>query len=394
MGQDVRYGHLRPPAALIQPVAVFGETGQIHDTEVGTAGRQRNVADDLAPGFHHLAVGLFLLLRMEVGEHRRVHIEGRGLSQIVVTGPYKLAGALGNHVLILPLIVRLGGPAGGIQVVGTHLEGRIHVPALSLLLLYREAVVPAGRDAGRSLGAQHRLSGMGIHKRLIQMGFVIEAIHVDGARIVLCGGPGIVVSGRREPGRILPVAKVREHLRNPPAAAVSLFSAFVADTPENHGRMVAVSVNEGRQVFLRPLLKELGITVGLFGVGPGVREFVHHQEAHPVAEVQEFRCRRVVAGADGVAAHLPEHLKAAHPGVLVPDCSQGARIVMQANALQEGLFSVQVKAVGLELNLTDAERCLINICGAVLSRNAGAGVVQDRGGRAPELGRRNAEFLD
>ena len=185
MGQDVRHWHLRLPSALIQPVAVFGEARQVYDTKIGAAGRQRNVADHLAPGFHHLAVGFLLLLRVEVGEHGRVHIEGRGLSQIVVTGPYKLSGALGNHVLILPLIVRLGGPAGGVKVVGTHLEGRIHVPALSLLLLNREAVIPARRDAGRSLGAQHRLSGVGVHKLLVQMGFVIETIHVNGLGIVL-----------------------------------------------------------------------------------------------------------------------------------------------------------------------------------------------------------------
>ena len=234
---------------------------------------------------------------------------------------------------------------------------------------------------------------MGIHKLLVQMGFVIETIHVYGLGIVLRGGPGIVVSGRREPRRVFPVAKVREHLGNPPAGAVSLFPAFVADTPENHGRMVAVPVNHGRQVFPYPLLKELGIAVGLFGIGPGVREFVHHQEAHPVAEVQELRCGRVVAGADGVAAHPPEHLQAAHPGVLVPDGSQGSRIVMQANAFQEGLFSIQIEAVGLERNLPDAEGRLIAIRGAVLRRNGGAGAIQDRRGRAPKFGRRNGEFL-
>ena len=112
--EDVGHGVVRAPAGLVQPVAVFGETRQVDNTEVGAAGRQRDVAHRVAPAFQGFFVGSLLLLRVEVGEYGRVQVERGGLAQIVVPGPDKLAGAFRHGVLVLPLVVRLGGPAGGV----------------------------------------------------------------------------------------------------------------------------------------------------------------------------------------------------------------------------------------------------------------------------------------
>ena len=316
--KDMGLRHFRCPAGLVQPVAVFGEAGQVDDAEIRTPGRQGNVTHGHAPAFQHLPVSFLFFFRVEIGEHRRVHVKGRGFANIVVTGPDKFAGTLRNSIFVLPLIIRLGGPAGGIQVVGTYLEGGAHVPALAFVLLYREAVIPARRDAGSRFAAQEGLAGMLVTESLVQMGLVVEAIHIQGGGIRLGGSPGVVVAGRGGAGGIFAVANIGEHLGNPPAGAVALFAAFVADTPEDHGRMVAVAADHGHEVFFGPFLKEGGVAVLLLGPGPGVGEFVHHQQAHAVAEVQQFRCRRIVGAADGVAAHLLKHFQAAHPGIFVP----------------------------------------------------------------------------
>ena len=67
-----------------------------------------------------------------------------------------------------------------------------------------------------------------------------------------------------------------------------------------------------------------------------------------------------MGGTDGIAAHVLEQIQAAYPGVVVPDRTKGAGIVVQADALQEGLFSVQEETVRTELNRPDAESRFID----------------------------------
>ena len=176
--QDVDHGQFRTPAGLIDPVAVLRETGQVDDAEVRAPGGKGNVGDDLSPARDHLLEGLALFLGVEVGQHGRVHVEGRRLAQVVIAGPYELAGAFGHDVFILPLVVGLGGPSGGVQVVGAHLERRLHRPPLALFLLHGETVIPARGDAGGRFRTEHRLAGMVLHELGVLMRLVVEAVHV------------------------------------------------------------------------------------------------------------------------------------------------------------------------------------------------------------------------
>ena len=190
------------------------------------------------------------------------------------------------------------------------------------------------------------------------------------------------------------MADVREHLRDPPAGGISLLPAFVANAPQDHRRVVAVPVDEGHQVFFGPVVKESGVAVVLLGPGPGVRELVHHQETHAVAQVQQFRGGRVVAAADGVATHLFQHFQTAHPCVIVPGGAQGTGVVVQAHALEEGFGSVQVKAVGLEFGGADAEGGFVGVLGSIGPFHYGTGYVHLRVLRAPEAGVQQIEGLD
>ena len=158
--------------------------------------------------------------------------------------------------------------------------------------------------------------------------------------------------------------------------------------------MVPVAVDHRDEVLLHPFLEQFGIAVFFLGNGPGVGELVQHQEAHSVAQVQELRGRGIVRGADGVAAHFLKHFEAADPGVFVPDGAQGARVVMQAHALEEGLLAVQIETVGAPFGLADAERCFISIQYLVGRFHGGAGQVHHRIIGAPEGGVRQLKSLD
>ena len=148
---------------------------------------------------------------------------------------------------------------------------------------------------------------MGIAELRVQVRLIVETIHVQRTGIGLGRCPGVVVAGGGGTGGVFPVANVGEHLGNPPAGSIALLTAFIADAPGNHGRVVAVPVNHGHQVFLRTKKKKRGVAVVFLGPGPGVRELVQHQESHAVAQVQKLRCGRIVAAADGVTAHGLEH---------------------------------------------------------------------------------------
>ena len=119
--------------------------------------------------------------------------------------------------------------------------------------------------------------------------------------------------------------------------------------------MVAVAADHGDKVLLGPLLEEFGIAVRLLRIGPCVRELIHYEEAHPVAKGKQFARRGIVGGTDGVAAHILQHVEAAHPGRFVPGRAETAGIVVEADSLEEGLLAVEIEAVGFELRAADAE---------------------------------------
>ena len=102
----------------------------------------------------------------------------------------------------------------------------------------------------------------------------------------------------------------------------------------------------------------------------------------------------IVRGADGVAAHLLEHLEAADPGVVVPDGAERAGVMVQAYTLQEGLFAVEVEAVGLPFGLADAEGRLVFVQHLVGGFHRRAGQVHHRAVQSPEGGVRQLKGLD
>jgi len=49
-----------------------------------------------------------------------------------------------------------------------------------------------------------------------------------------------------------------------------------------------------------------GMIIWGFASFPAIERLTHHDHSHPVAPVEQFRRRRIVAGADGVGPHFPQ----------------------------------------------------------------------------------------
>ena len=112
-----------------------------------------------------------------------------------------------------------------------------------------------------------------------------------------------------------------------------LFPDFVARAPEDHARVVAVSMHKVDDVALVPGLIIKVVIVGSLTQLPAVKQLVHHHKAHAIAEIEQLRRGRVVGGADGVAAHRLEDFQLALSGPLVECRSERAEVVMIAYAL-------------------------------------------------------------
>ena len=87
---------------------------------------------------------------------------------------------------------------------------------------------------------------------------------------------------------------------------------------------------------------------------PFVKGFIDHQEAHAVAQIEQLGIRRIVAGADRVAARFFQLFKAPSPYVFRHGGAQRARVVVEADAFQlparpiEEETFIRVKAEGAD----------------------------------------------
>ena len=120
--------------------------------------------------------------------------------------------------------------------------------------------------------------------------------------------------------------------------------------------MVAVATVFRPQILFMPIVPQLVVCVGGFTQRPTVEGFIHNQHSEAVAHIQQFGRGRIMASANGIAAHpLQEfHLPLQSPGV---DCrAQRAQIMVIADALQRHAFAVQKKTIiRRELNRADAK---------------------------------------
>ena len=109
----------------------------------------------------------------------------------------------------------------------------------------------------------------------------------------------------------------------------------------------------------------------------GCQSFIHDEEAHLVAHIEEFRGGGVVAGADGVAAHLFQDFELALEGADVEGGAEGAQVVVIADAVEFGDDAVDGEAgVGVEFERADAEGGFVGVDRFTIFQNADSGYIE------------------
>ena len=111
-----------------------------------------------------------------------------------------------------------------------------------------------------------------------------------------------------------------------------------------------------------PVVKQQVVIVGLLAFLPAIEGFVHDEKTHPVAEIEQFRCRWIVRSTDGVATHLLEQGKLPPQGRLVDRRADGPEIVVITHTLDRHPLAVEQKTVlGGELDRPHPERVFVAI---------------------------------
>src|SRR5437588_9650958 len=110
------------------------------------------------------------------------------------------------------------------------------------------------------------------------------------------------------------------------------------------------------------------VVVRILRHSPAVEQLIHHQNTHPIAEVQEFGSRRIVRSTNCIYAKLLECLQATFPRPQRHGGAKRARVVMQAHAFYFEVAPVEPETcVSIEVKFTNAEgyRLVIDSCSAV-----------------------------
>ena len=123
-----------------------------------------------------------------------------------------------------------------------------------------------------------------------------------------------------------------------------LLQDFVAHTPHEDGRVIAVPHYHIGEIPLVPLVEETGIVVFSLASAPHVERLVHHYESHPVAQIKELGSRRVVGGADTVASHFLEYLKLPPDSPRVYGRPETSKIMVHAYTVDFHMFTVKEEA--------------------------------------------------
>src|ERR1019366_6196250 len=181
------------------------------------------------------------------------------------------------------------------------------------------------------------------------------------------------------------------------ALGVGLVADFVAGAPQYDARVIAVAVDEVLDVALVPLVEIVGVAVGAdltLADLPLVERLVHHQEAHAVAEVHEFGGVGIVAGADGIAAHLAQNFEAALPDAFRDGGADASGLMVQADAVELDAFAVEQESlVGVEDGFANAGGSVVLVHHATVVAERGVDFVEVGIGHAPQVGLRDAHLL-
>src|ERR1035437_445602 len=95
--------------------------------------------------------------------------------------------------------------------------------------------------------------------------------------------------------------------------------------------MISVAAYHSFNVFYVPCIEYQVVIFWFLTNSPGVECFDHNQKSHFVTKIYQFRGRRVVACADGIATHFLQNFKSPGSSTDIECSSEGSQIMMITN---------------------------------------------------------------
>ena len=117
------------------------------------------------------------------------------------------------------------------------------------------------------------------------------------------------------------------------ASRIALLADFVADAPENDGRVIAVAADHCPQIPLVPIIEKQMIIVSLLLLLPRSQTLRPSRRSPCGRKFEQFRRGRIVAGANRVARPFFQNLKLAFERGTLSAEPKRAEIVMIADAI-------------------------------------------------------------
>ena len=110
------------------------------------------------------------------------------------------------------------------------------------------------------------------------------------------------------------------------------------------------------QITLVPFVKESRIVPFRLSLPPHIKRLVHHQQPHPITQIQQFRSRRIVRTSYGIHAHFLHYTKLPLCRRNIEGRAERAEVVVQAYTVDFHSLAVQRKAF-LRLKCKGTEAC-------------------------------------
>ena len=111
-----------------------------------------------------------------------------------------------------------------------------------------------------------------------------------------------------------------------------------------------------------PFIEETGIIAIRFLAAPHVETLVHYEDAHRIAHVQEFWCRRIMTASDSVHAHIAKDGKLTVHRILIDSSTQATEIMMLTDTIYLEILAIEEETLlCIKLHFTETGSCRSNI---------------------------------
>ena len=368
-GDQMQGGAVLVPLAAVQVIGILFKARSVYNAEIAAVRR-------CADAGHRAAAGA---------------VPRRRLADVIPAGPDEFTGHTVKLIGIVNGIVGSRTPTHRRGIIGGQVVLAIRIGVVVLIPILSSAV-----GGGGGFGGDDHTVAI-ILRQAAECICVIRIVEAHDAAVIADGvqhvdqiavaAAGIIAAGGRA-GGILRLDPVDDVLGNAGIGTgltpVGSLLHLIAQRPEDHGGIVAVAAHRGFCRSLCPrhgaigavravadLLGEIPgeiIGIAVFRIHPAVEQLLNDQQAQFVADINEILVSRIMAGADGIDAHILHFGQLAIHGVIAGNAAQRALIVVQAHAVELDIFPVEMEAAAVEAEIAEAKR------GVVAVRQLTAGV--------------------